>query len=771
MKSIKYILAISIAAIAAVFDSKACGPYSPDDPLCIKMFRSCSPALEQQWQEGCRFQDYEKEENCALWQRITSPTIPLKDIERIVYDANLNDLRHLTDSVYATNKFAKWLSLPQNNADMDYLLIAKEIEEMREYMNNPWYYAYDGDEEHRRLEELMKLCETYNGKRHTERYALQIIRLCFAKNDFKKCIELWEDKISGMPQNIVTDMIASYVGGAYSRKGNRTKAIELFTRSQDIGSLISMKAWVNHEEASDYSDSRVKEMEYIFNRFPNSPLLSIRLQEYIRDRETFAYEYEDWKNRGFHDPVRVKTIWIKDSLVADDESGFYDELKRFSKKAAISPKSNQKGMWNYSLAYLYYLDGNITVANSYLISAERSTGTPFITESIRAFRFLMDASTFANISSYQSKLFKDLKWLDECMLRDSEPDSDWDWQYNNKMNWPVEYWQDVARKILLGVVCPRLEQAGKNVLALQLANYASNRIHQIQPLYEAYHYGHNDEDEPESYTAVIPFDEYRKSWNGSNQFDYSNQFFDRINETSADNAAQYSALITSPKSEMDKFLNARSYVDTDYIYDIVGTLYLREMNYERAVFWLSKVSTDYQSRTNIAKDGYFRLDPFSYQCDKKIFISDSDDYKLKFAQKMLQLEKLIGSDAEINRKSNAKIRYAIGLRNSLGRCWYLTQYGYCNGYSTDEDYKNWKWHSSFEREGFKDDVHAQKAFQRVDELMSQALSEFTDPEQAAQALLEMKNFATLMAKYPDSNAANYIHGRCDNYYDYRLQKL
>lgn len=74
-------------------------------------------------------------------------------------------------------------------------------------------------------------------------------------------------------------MIASYVGGAYSRLGNRDKAIELFTRSQDIGSLISLKAWVGVESSSNYTDERVRELEYIYNRFPNSPLLSIKLQE------------------------------------------------------------------------------------------------------------------------------------------------------------------------------------------------------------------------------------------------------------------------------------------------------------------------------------------------------------------------------------------------------------------------------------------------------------------------------------------------------------
>ena len=54
--------------------------------------------------------------------------------------------------------------------------------------------------------------------------------------------------------------------------------------------------------------------------------------------------------------------------------------------------------------------------------------------------------------------------------------------------------------------------------------------------------------------------------------------------------------------------------------------------------------------------------------------------------------------------------------------------------------------------------------------MDEALSEFTDPEQAAQALLEMMNFNTLMRQYPDTKAAAFVRGHCDSYHDYALQK-
>lgn len=714
----------------------ACGPYYPADPTRLRMFRCCSPELEWQWTDGCRSQDYEKDENCLLWQKITSRAIPLKDIEKVVYDARLTDIKNLKGGSLVSNKFASWLGNSTHKDDLEYILIAKEIEEVREYMNNPWYYPYDGDEEHQRLDTLLKNCHAYKGKRHVARYALQIARLYFAQKNYQGCIDLWENTVSKLPQDIVTDMIASYTGGAYFRKGNRGKAIELFTRSQDIGSLISLKVWADAEETSEYTDVRVKELEYIFNRFPNSPLLSIKLQEYVGRREDFFGGYKD--------------------RTADDEHVFYNELKRFANKAATSGQCRQKGMWYYALAYLYHLEGKNETADRYLSKAEQSEATLFIKESIRAFRFLAEATDANNSSEYRSRLLQDLKWLDERLRRDVRLDSESNWQYNNKMNWSVDYWQDVARKVLLGEVCPKMEKAGNVTLALQLANYATNRCYQLAPLYEAYHCGENDKGDWECYTVIIPFDEYRKTWPDCNWFDYRSQFFEWINGVSADEAARYAERIANPKSELDRFLNSRSYVDDDYICDIVGTLYLREMNYTKASEWLAKVTTDYQSHTNIAKEGYFRLDPFKYQFDKKHFIADSTDYKLRFAQEMCRLESMISGDVEPNRKADAKLRYAIGLRNSFGKCWYLTEYGFELGYSV-------------EREGFKENVFAQKAYRRVDRLTAEAISGFTDPEQAARAQLEMMNFATVMSRYPDSRAAESVRG-CDNYHDYALQK-
>ena len=360
MKSIRYIAAISIALIAgAITEIRACGPYGPDNPMHIKMFRACSPEAERQWQEGCRLQDYEKAENCLLWQQLTSPDIPLRDIERLVYDTPMRDFVFLKEGYFEDNKFAKWLL--GHDEDYEYLMTAKEIEDIRRYINDPWYYPYEGDQEHQTLDRLLEKCRSYQGSRHKSRYALQMARLFFAQKNYQDCIDLWDGGIDKLPQDIVTDMTASYVAGACLRKGDRKRAIEFYTRSQDIGSLMSLKVWADAEATSAYRTPQVRELEYIFHRFPNSPLLHIKLQRLMREKERMTYIADEWgddRNAYYGEDI--------DSLSAT----LYPELMAFARMAASSPRTKDKAIWHYALAYMHRLDGNHARSISSLVMAD-----------------------------------------------------------------------------------------------------------------------------------------------------------------------------------------------------------------------------------------------------------------------------------------------------------------------------------------------------------------------------------------------------------------
>ena len=93
MKSIKYIISISIALLYGTsFRSTACSydVYSPSE---LNIFRLCDPEMLEQWHKGKRFQEDEKLQNCRLWQKATSPQIKTDEIQQVVYKSSLIQLR------------------------------------------------------------------------------------------------------------------------------------------------------------------------------------------------------------------------------------------------------------------------------------------------------------------------------------------------------------------------------------------------------------------------------------------------------------------------------------------------------------------------------------------------------------------------------------------------------------------------------------------------------------------------------------------------------
>lgn len=50
------------------------------------------------------------------------------------------------------------------------------------------------------------------------------------------------------------------------------------------------------------------------------------------------------------------------------------------------------------------------------------------------------------------------------------------------------------------------------------------------------------------------------------------------------------------------------------------------------------------------------------------------DYKLDFAEQMLECEEIIAKSTDPDKVGHARIKYGIGLRNSMDYCWALTQY-------------------------------------------------------------------------------------------------
>jgi hypothetical protein len=278
-------------------------------------------------------------------------------------------------------------------------------------------------------------------------------------------------------------------------------------------------------------------------------------------------------------------------------------------------------------------------------------------------------------------------------------------------------------------------EAGKTPLALLLANYADNRLMMAVNQIEIYG--------EEGQTCFIGLDEYRKSPKYFNSFDFSNHYFRMLDTAPLNYLIQYESLLKSPSTAIERFLQTRSFVDDDYLMDIIGTRYIREMKYRKACEYLIQVHNGYQERLNTS--AYMFFDPFEIKTHN---VKTSSAYKFDFAWKMFNYEDFVQNETDEDIKGEALIKMGLGIRSSFMSCWALTHY-------SKSEYNPW----------FEDKYTLDK-IAYANSLMEQGLAILKDPELAARYHQSLCQWRTAVEKFPETSVAEEIRTSCDNIVNY-----
>ncbi len=360
-------------------------------------------------------------------------------------------------------------------------------------------------------------------------------------------------------------------------------------------------------------------------------------------------------------------------------------------KAAKSSVCKEPAVWYYTAAYIEDLQGKTRESYEYMKLAEKSAGTPFVKESVKLMRIYLDAKVLRYDGYDDVRLLDGLKWMERMICSNFTPEvrektEELYWLHNN---YSYYYWGDMMRKVVLGEMVPRMERAGRGRTAIALANMADNRM-----------LGLVDRN-----AAVSEF----------NYHDYDDDFFILMDTVGIRHLERYVSTVGRAKSDIDRFLDARGYIDNDYLYEHLGTRYLRAQNYARAVEILSKVSPD---------------------------------YKLAFARQMLRYQKeSMSSDPD--KAGLAMTMVGIGLRSSFSFCWTLTQY---HLYTDDE----WQ----------EDDI-TKMALSKAEKLMNTGKNLVRDHELAARISVMLCQWGRAVTLYPETRTAEMVRTQCDTYKDYR----
>lgn len=748
MRSAKYIL-ISVAVLFSVNKMLGCIPmsYLPKEYYMYRVYEY-DTALD-----GSSYSSNDiVVKNCRYWQKLTSNTISIDDIYQAVYSSTIDDIERIYSELNGkktgrndcreynsynpdldtNNKFIKWIT-QKDTSILRFLVLAKNNEYIRSVKNSKWYYPSMKINTRMPLEEIPELALAETDKRLRDRYLLQAVRAMFTLGRYGECIEIWRNEASLLPDNnCIKELIRPYIAGAEFWTGNIEKAMKSFAELGDVESLQLCT-----KRLSGRKLSKIEGLKLICEQNPNNQIIPQLLQKYVRELEA---SYISEHGGDF--------LWTESTLVD------YNDLCNLCSDMAANPRCRDKAVWYYTGAFLKGLTGDTATASSLLKKAENVQSTKLIAGSVKVLRIYLDAKTSTYNQAYENKLLEQLKWLD-AMIAGNINDNvikNTSEIYKLKENISYYYWNDMLRKIVLGEICPRMLATGKTVRALQLANMADNRLFTLVDKLVS----KNDKAVLGADGAVpnnrpqrgIPMENYRYS--GSfNDIDYSNDFFVMADTLEVNSVVKYSQRVNKPADKFDKFLNDRGYTNSDYINDIIGTRFLRLIQYSNAVKYLSRVSDDYTSHLNVVA----KFNPFSL---KKSRLSDEEriNFKYKFAKEMDLLERSFNSNINPDKKAVMMLKYVTGLRNSFERCWELTVYFFSNR----NRFGNMEW----------DNEYSRMAMSRCREIIDSACK-IASKEVAAEIQYQLCNYKFVAEHCPDTKEGILVRGKCDKLIDYHLE--
>ncbi|MDE6395844.1 MAG: hypothetical protein K2K84_01065, partial [Muribaculaceae bacterium] len=251
-----------------------------------------------------------------------------------------------------------------------------------------------------------------------------------------------------------------------------------------------------------------------------------------------------------------------------------------------SGRVKNRGDWEFMLAhYENEFCGNPKAASAHIRRAlTQSFSSDNLKDLARAYKMKLDA-----LAGTRAGLLADLGWLEEKMSPDDHDSEDWSRRLGN---------------IVYGCWIPRLWKEKDYATAVLLCAYVDN----LRDKGSYCDYGDYDDYDFCPPCRMFTIAEARKSDTLKNPLDYSSLSFQLMGSlTSSELAGVYNKMMTS-SAPMYKFLRLKIRKDSNYYNELIGTLALREENFDRAISYLSRVSPGYQRTMNIYKDGYLSRD-------------------------------------------------------------------------------------------------------------------------------------------------------------------
>lgn len=565
------------------------------------------------------------------------------------------------------------------------------------------------------------------------KWAYQRCKLAFYNNRFADCIRWYDEYFGANPSAAVAPKALSYKAGSQFRLGRNKEAAYGFSKvfaASDWGKRDAFLSFLwatdncnpdrmreytavaqNNAEKANLAGMfalygtayRLDALKAVYQLNPSSPLLPVlatreinKLEEgYLTpmlQKEPGGKElYGSWAWRGEDENGAPKKI--TDEPVKSTAAFF--ELLMTDKAIA------NRGLYAAGAAYLHFMAKDYAKAKSVLASAKSLEADAKVRDQMALVDLLVVANEGGRITpETESRMLPAVKWLVQKATGNQE-------------------YATFCRNFFSQIVAQLYEQQGDKARAALAYGMADVKW------------------------ALLPEGQYVSTYPEAIDFV-------RNEMATADLLKLYEST-TSPKTETEKYYVSLSSVKRDGVVDVIGTSYLRDGAYSKAVEWLSKagkpeplVETQYNYETG--KEKTANADPLhDYLNDWQRFdkVAAKPYTKLSLAQKLIELQ---GKAAAPAATDKARVYYQLGsaLYNMsyYGNAWNAVAYS-----RSGIDWNNGVYKAPWQREYYgvyKAREHYQKAYELA-----------TDKEFKAACLFMVAKCAQRQIPKPDYDYKNY----------------
>lgn len=708
------LLFLSSLLLAPILDTKACGYYDDESQYTAMMFRAVPSEMASMrpffyasssrydWQQPLISDENstDRHRNCVEWLAQCDKTVSIDDILLIQYETSpaMFEAAYKSGSwneYFPNNTFIQFLIKPNNKALLDYMLLAKQVEEtevgnsskFEDWDNVNRYYNNSDDDvpstpKGKLYATALERIDKTSNKFLKERYAFQLCRFYYQFGSEQQAIETY-NKYFGTPNPkslmntwsllfcaMSTDILDNHHEAnrlythVFMNSNEKKHKIERVFNSTDsiadsfsnreksiantIIALRNPSKCIDLIVAANEQDASNPYIPFLVMREINkledwliTPVFFDKYSVTSGDPFRCAYinpwvkEDDDNENSESEDTENTEARLQAENLATDTQ--YLTQLKTLVQKLHSSAKGETRDFYSISLAHLSLLQENAGEAQKYLnmISAKANP-------SILLQKNIENIWIAIRTKDIHSREFKSIFTKNIADLeRVKSPGFD-----NQKMLY---------------------------TLTLSLANEYLKIDDRV--------YGNLMRMKADEYNGTTYW------WYNSSDSYYLMQYFDR-NANISDMNKLIALLEDDSKSEYDTYLCNQRLNSIDGYKDLKGTIALRNNDLQLAHSTFASMHQDYWAQTNLSYHNYLNEDPFK----PKGLGRNKDrrfDYKFNktdFVQTLIDLEKKGDTESYIQ-LGNAYFNMTY-----WGNSWLMTSYAwstYDTSYSNVECLPQW----------------------------------------------------------------------------------